>query len=296
MPQSGLIYRVLVASPSDCVRERALVPDVIHSWNAAHSFHHGAVLEPVLWETHARPELGDRPQAIINKQLVDNCDILIGTFWTRLGTSTGIAVSGTAEEIEEVRSKGKKVLLYFSSAPVVPDSLDTDQYKSLKDYKSQLGKNGLYFQYESLAQLRELLQVHIASIMAEIHKATTDTTTTPKNSQLEALIQFKTQFEMFLRRLEAEWSSERDSNPHNTNEGKLIIASALDQVLSFRSRIAGDLESVTDVLEETSKLLRSLQRHQSYMDGGISFRTFWTEGDAIIEKLKSIPSAIAAEE
>ncbi len=168
MPQQGVIYRVLVASPSDCVKERQLVPDVIYSWNAAHSLPFGSILEPVMWETHARPELGDRPQAIINKQLVDNCDILVGTFWTRLGTSTGKAESGTAEEIEEFRSKGKPVLLYFSSAPVVPESLDHKQYQALAEYKGKLGKEGLYFRYESLEQLRELLQGHLAGTMAQL--------------------------------------------------------------------------------------------------------------------------------
>jgi hypothetical protein len=150
MPQDALIYRVLVASPSDCVEERKLVPQILYAWNAAHSLPHGAVLEPVLWETHARPEMGDRPQAIINTQLVDNCDILIGTFWTRLGTSTGKALSGTAEEIEEFRAKGKPVLLYFSSAPAVPDSLDLDQYRALTEYRESLEGAGLYFRYESI--------------------------------------------------------------------------------------------------------------------------------------------------
>jgi hypothetical protein len=143
MPQKAIIYRILVASPSDCVHERRLVPDVIHAWNAAHSLASGAILEPVLWETHAVPESGDRPQGLINKQLVDNCDILIGTFWTRLGTSTGKAESGTAEEIEEFRRDGKRVLLYFSSAPVAPESLDAGQYAALAAYRDRLGQDSL---------------------------------------------------------------------------------------------------------------------------------------------------------
>jgi hypothetical protein len=171
MPQLATIYRIFVASPSDCVQERKLVPEVIHSWNAAHSLHNAAILEPVLWEKHSRPEFGDRPQAIINKQLVENCDILIGTFWTRLGTATGAAVSGTAEEIEEFRRSGKRVLLYFSSAPLPPENLQIDQYRALTEYKATLGDKGLYFQYDSVSNLRELLQRHLAVTMAEIHKS-----------------------------------------------------------------------------------------------------------------------------
>jgi len=166
MSQIGLIYRILVASPSDCIQERKAIPEVIYSWNAMNSFLRPAILEPVLWETHAIPELGDRPQAIINKQLVEKCDILVGTFWTRLGTHTGEAKSGTVEEIEEFRKAGKPVLLYFSSVPVVPESIDRKQYKALSNYKKQLEKEGIIFKYDSMANLREQFQMHLSVTMA----------------------------------------------------------------------------------------------------------------------------------
>jgi hypothetical protein len=51
------------------------------------------------------------------------------------------------------------------------------------------------------------------------------------------------------------------------------------------------MDDVAGILETTAKELRSLQRHQCYLDGGISFREFWAIGDAIIEKLKAIPLA-----
>jgi len=42
--------------------------------------------------------MGDRPQAIINKQLVDDADILVAVFWTKLGTATGAAMSGSVAQ------------------------------------------------------------------------------------------------------------------------------------------------------------------------------------------------------
>ena len=98
MPRRAIVYRILIASTCDMVEERKVIPEVLHTWNAANSYYKGVYLEPVLFETHAIPEMGDRPQAIINKQLVESCDILIGTFWTRLGTPTGKAESGPVEE------------------------------------------------------------------------------------------------------------------------------------------------------------------------------------------------------
>ena len=291
MPQHALIYRVLVASPSDCVEERKLVPQILYAWNAAHSLPHGAILEPVLWETHGRPEMGDRPQAIINSQLVDNCDILIGTFWTRLGTSTGKAPSGTAEEIEEFRARGRPVLLYFSSAPVVPESLELDQYGALTEYRRSLGDEGLYFTYDSLNQLRQLIQGHISATMAQLHNSTPST----DDSSIGSVSAFKRQFDAFLRRLEVEWSSERDSDPMNTDEGKLIMANALNEVLSFRSQIATGLDRTAVALEEVAVELRGIQRHQTYLDGGKSFRDFFAIGDNILTRLKTISSVIEDE-
>jgi hypothetical protein len=299
MPQQGLIYRVLVASPSDCVEERKLVPELIHAWNASHSLHTGAILEPVLWETHARPELGDRPQGIINKQLVDNCDILIGTFWTRLGTSTGKAESGTAEEIEALRSKGKAVLLYFSSAPAIPASINPEQFQALTEYKSKLGVNSLYFEYESLNQLRTLLQGHIASEMNTLHSGKTEHINDFNNGKddikdikereyVEAVSQF-------VRLYESTWSSEKNSDPIGIEEGKNIIFEMLNHVLKFKSQIINGLEEVNQIFNDVAIRLRKLQKHRLYMDGGDSFNQFWDDGDEVIEILKSVPSKIRDE-
>ena len=294
MPQKGTIFRVLVASPSDCIGERKLIPDVIYGWNAAHSFPLAAVLEPVLWETHARPELGDRPQGLINKQLVDNCDILIGTFWTRLGTSTGKAESGTAEEIEEFRSKGKRVLVYFSSAPVVPESLDIVQYQLLTEYKKKLGAQGLYFQYDALDSLRDLLQRHIAGAMAELHQRVPSEDEPPaKAAKNDDLQQYRSQVDSFLRRLDAEWASERDSGPHGIDEGKVVIANALNQVIGLRTQIARGMDDIANILDNAAKDFRGLQRHRLFLDGGRSYRAFWQEGDEAISRLKVVSAILS---
>ena len=69
MVQTGLIFRALVASPSDCIHERKIIPEVISLWNAVHSLSSAAIIEPILWETHSHPAIGDRPQAIIKGAL-----------------------------------------------------------------------------------------------------------------------------------------------------------------------------------------------------------------------------------
>src|SRR5437763_1467261 len=120
------VHRVMIASPGDVLAERQIAREVIHEWNSVHSIDRRIVLMPVGWDTHASPEMGDRAQAIINRTVLADCDLLVAIFWTRLGTPTGVAASGTVEEIEEHLAAGKPAMLYFSSAPVHLDSVDRD--------------------------------------------------------------------------------------------------------------------------------------------------------------------------
>ncbi|HEX8573095.1 MAG TPA: DUF4062 domain-containing protein [Allosphingosinicella sp.] len=147
-------FRVLVASPSDLAEEREAIVEALGDWNAQHAVTEGVVLLPVRWETHARPESGTRPQAAINRQLVDDCDILLGMFWTRLGTSTGVAPSGTVEEIDRTVGGGKPALLYFSDRPVAPSRLDPVQLGDLAAFKQATLAQALVGSFASLEELK----------------------------------------------------------------------------------------------------------------------------------------------
>jgi hypothetical protein len=147
------VVRVMVASPGDTGAARRLVRDAMEDWNSLHGEETKVMLLPVMWERDSTPAMGDRPQAIINRQLVDAADVLVGTFWTRLGTPTSSAESGTVEEVERFIEADKPVLLYFSNEPVVPASVDLDEYKRLSDFKASLQERGLYDEYRSEAEL-----------------------------------------------------------------------------------------------------------------------------------------------
>lgn len=144
----------MIASPSDVAAERSIVREVLSEWNIVHSDSRRIVLLPIGWETHSVPEMGNRPQALINKQILKDCDLLVGVFWTRIGTSTGEYESGTVEEIEEHIKTGKPVMLYFSNSPVIPDSVDADQYARLKSFKNDCKSRGLYESYSDLGDFR----------------------------------------------------------------------------------------------------------------------------------------------
>jgi hypothetical protein len=177
-PRVAAILRVLIASPSDVAAQREVLTNVVHDWNATHSTAEGIVLLPVKWESHAHPASGDYPQGIINKQIVDDCDLVIGCFWSRLGTATPVASSGTAEEIERLRSKGKKVLLYFSTAPL-PQDHDHDQWQKLKEYQQTFQRDSLYWNYSTPEELRGLATRHLAMVIHELSAELGDASSEP---------------------------------------------------------------------------------------------------------------------
>ncbi len=78
-------------------------------------------------------------------------------FWTRIGTATGEYASGTVEEIEEHIKAGRPTMLYFSSAPVLPDSVDPDQYRRLKEFRLSCQSRGLYEPYTDVQDFRTKL-------------------------------------------------------------------------------------------------------------------------------------------
>nr|WP_256377869.1 DUF4062 domain-containing protein [Synechococcus sp. PCC 7502] len=96
-----------MASPRDVTDERKIVREEIARWNSIHAESKAIVLLPTDWETDATPNSGVSAQTAINRQLVDSCDLLIGIFWTRIGTPTLDAESGTIEEIERSTANGK---------------------------------------------------------------------------------------------------------------------------------------------------------------------------------------------
>jgi hypothetical protein len=145
----------MIASPGDVLEERNVARDVIHEWNYVSSSASNVVLMPVGWETHSSPELSGRPQELINDRVLKNCDLLIGIFWTRLGTPTGTAASGTAEEIERHIEAGKPAMVYFSTAPVAPQSLDQFQFNALTEFRAWCQKRGLVETFENLLDFRQ---------------------------------------------------------------------------------------------------------------------------------------------
>ncbi|MCB1582304.1 MAG: DUF4062 domain-containing protein [Xanthomonadales bacterium] len=155
MSYESKVFNVMIASPGDVASERTIIRDVIYEWNAVHSQRRSIVLLPVGWETHSSPEMGQPPQEIINNQVLERCDLLVGVFWTRIGTPTSEYASGTVQEIEKHISLERPAMLYFSSQPAALDDVDNEQYSQLKDFKKACQSRGLYESYDSHSGFRD---------------------------------------------------------------------------------------------------------------------------------------------
>jgi hypothetical protein len=158
----GTVFNVMIASPSDVPRERVVARDVVWEWNAINAADKQVVLLPIGWETHSSPSMANTAQATINSQVLQQADLLIAIFWTRLGTPTGEFSSGTVEEVERHISTGKPIMIYFSSAPVAPDSIDQKQYSALVEFRESLKARGLVSFFDDIAAFRTDLFRHLS--------------------------------------------------------------------------------------------------------------------------------------
>jgi hypothetical protein len=162
VPFTAIGINVMIASPSDVAQERQVARDLIHEWNDTNAQDQRIVLLPMGWESHSSPKMGDRPQAIINSQVLNQCDLLVAIFWTRLGTSTGEFASGTVEEITKHVADGKTAMVYFSNAQIAPDRFNHVQYEAVKAFREQCKAQGLFHEFSSPAQFRDDFRRHLA--------------------------------------------------------------------------------------------------------------------------------------
>ena len=167
MPFAATVHRVMIASPGDVQRERDTVRDVLEEWNSVNGAVRKMMLLPLGWETDIAPEMGDEPQKIINKRILKDADLLVGIFWTRLGTPTSGYASGAVEEIEEHLAAGKPAMLYFSTAPAQLDAVDPQQYAALKTFKDSCRTRGVYEIYSDLADFRLKFAKHLQIVLNE---------------------------------------------------------------------------------------------------------------------------------
>jgi hypothetical protein len=169
VPYSTIAYQLLISAPSDLLEEdiRAAF-DAVARWNVLYGRPQGATVVPTYWKLHSAAEHGARPQESLNKQLVEDADILIALFWHRLGSPTGEAESGTVEEIEEVSANGAYVGVLRCTRDIPHGGFDADQVGRLEAFLGEIQPKSLVLDYEESGALRERVDTILTTAVTEL--------------------------------------------------------------------------------------------------------------------------------
>lgn len=182
MPRHSTVLQVFVASPADVQDERLALEAVVKELNATWSRSLGVVLELLKWETHVRPGFAQDAQAVVNEQMPTDYDVFIGIFWSRAGTPTARAASGSIEEFESAfarrQSTGStpELMVYFKDAPLHPSKIDPTQLLTLQEFRASLqNRGGLLSVFEDIAGFEASVRAHLSAIAQKFAKASEPT-------------------------------------------------------------------------------------------------------------------------
>ncbi len=171
MPDLRKTYKVFVSSPGGLSRERKIVQETMQSLSNDYE-RRGIAISTWLWEKESTSEFGDRPQALLTRQL-GNFDVYIGIMASHFGTPTGDFGSGTEEEFNNAftsfKEKAKpRVAFFFKSETIVTTKLSAemiDQLRRVQEFKEKISLLGLYHEFSEDHQLVNRITTVIADVV-----------------------------------------------------------------------------------------------------------------------------------
>lgn len=170
MPTPVIVHSAFISSPGDVTAERKIAPRIISELNSVYVQATGHILWPLMWETMSGG-LGEDPQAVINRQTPDY-DIFVGIVWSRFGTPTRRAGSGTEEEFDRALalhvSGARNVdFMVFVKTADLPHGVDGEQLKNVRAFIEKLQATGiLYHTFRDNSEFEGLLRQHMLQYLA----------------------------------------------------------------------------------------------------------------------------------
>lgn len=167
MAGSRKIVKVFLGSPGDLAPERAAAKRAVDRFNQVWADYFGVHVELVGWEQIAAR--AGRPQDLINRELLDQCDLFVGMLWKYWGSPPGGDegyTSGFEEEFERSLKRRKEtgkpeMSLLFKD--VNPDQVDDPgiELKKVLDFKDKIktDKPVLYGSFGDLIDFEQKFDV-----------------------------------------------------------------------------------------------------------------------------------------
>lgn len=131
----------MIVSPSDVLKEREIAKNVLYRWNEINSRTRCITFSVLGYDINAHADSGCHPQESLNHQLLEQADLIIAIFWTKLGTPTKFCVKTTITAEDEWLHS----FYYFN------DEIPTD-----KDFEKTVG-DYLTFEFSMIMQGRKYL-------------------------------------------------------------------------------------------------------------------------------------------
>jgi hypothetical protein len=159
--------KIFIGSPGDVAEERDIVSLVVSELRRVFENILPVQLEPVRWETHAWPDVGQDAQDVINRE-IGKYDIFVGIMWKRFGTQTKRGRSGTDEEFQRAYSYFKKygrpkIMFYFRKTPFyTTDGKELGQFQKVVRFRKELEKLGvLFWEYDKPLEFERSVREHL---------------------------------------------------------------------------------------------------------------------------------------
>ena len=156
MPHLGVtVYDLLLSCPGDVLDLKPIIEECVKCFNSSIGETNNVRVELKHWSTDSFPQSGGKPQALLNKQFINDCDLCIALLGVRFGTPTDNFDSGTEEEIENMLAQKKQVFLYFVERQEDPSTIDFRQYEKVKKFKEKYADKGIYVVVKKPEDLRK---------------------------------------------------------------------------------------------------------------------------------------------
>lgn len=173
MPTTITRYKILLSAPSDTVAECKAAEEELLKINRTHCSETGIDFFPTDWRRDSRADSGDEPQQLLNKQIVEDADIILAIFKERFGTPTSQYGSGTEEEIFLGLEMKKPVLVYFWNPPEGFIPQDASQFASIEILKTKLQSRVIYQTFSDTDKLRSQVRHDFTKLMFDLENKAT---------------------------------------------------------------------------------------------------------------------------
>jgi len=168
MPQVEKL-KIFLASPSDVAKERKYVEEVIDEINRTIAPSKSVILE-LISSKHTLPGYGQDGQSVLNKQMgtMKEYEIFLGIMWSRVGTPTQRAESGTIEEFQRAVRANKnhnkpEIWFYFRKLEAHLETTEKlEEAKKVVTFKEKVQRKALTHDYNNPSQFRDLFRENLS--------------------------------------------------------------------------------------------------------------------------------------